>query len=204
MARGHLRIAEETGAKKAFAWAVDWPGWARSGKSAELARAALLEYAPRYAVIAAGAGLEPPDVDSDILDVVESVPGGSGTDFGVPSAITDADRQPVDAADAERLADLVAAAWTLFDRVAAAAPESLRKGPRCRRRGTSRHARGPSTALGRRPARGPEVDPALRRATDRVARARSRVGDGGPLRNGLDGLRRVSGGRSCERDDVIG
>jgi hypothetical protein len=130
MARGHLRIAEETGAKKAFAWAVDWPGWARSGKSAELARAALLEYAPRYAVIAAGAGLEPPDVDSDILDVVESVPGGSGTDFGVPSAITDADRQPVDAADAERLADLVAAAWTLFDRVAAAAPESLRKGPR--------------------------------------------------------------------------
>lgn len=58
------------------------------------------------------------------------MPGGSGTDFGVPSAITDADRRPVVAADAERLADLVAAAWTVFDRVAAAAPTSLRKGPR--------------------------------------------------------------------------
>ena len=114
MARGHLRIAEEIGAKKAFAWAVDWPGWARSGKTAVLARTALIGYAPRYGVV----------------DIVDSVPGGSGTDFGVPSAITDADRRMVTAPDAERLADLVAAAWTTFDRVASAAPASLRKGPR--------------------------------------------------------------------------
>lgn len=130
MASRRIPIAEETGAKKAFAWAIDWPGWARSGKTAELARTALLEYAPRYTVVAATAGLPLPDVDDDILDIVDSVPGGSGTDFGVPSAITDADRGPVTAADAERLADLVAAAWTVFDRVAAAAPASLRKGPR--------------------------------------------------------------------------
>src|SRR6185312_6987290 len=122
MARRHLRIAEEIGAKKAFAWGVDWPGWARSGKTAELARTALIGYAPRYAVVAATAGLQLPGLDDDIIEIVESVPGGSGTDFGVPSAITDADRQPVVAADAERLAGLVAAAWTVFDSVAAVAP----------------------------------------------------------------------------------
>ncbi len=130
MARGHLRIAEEIGAKKAFAWAVDWPGWARSGKTAVLARTALIGYAPRYGVVAATAGLQLPGLDDAVVDIVDSVPGGSGTDFGVPSAITDADRRMVTAPDAERLADLVAAAWTIFDRVASAAPASLRKGPR--------------------------------------------------------------------------
>ena len=130
MPAGVIRIAEEAGAKRAFAWAIDWPGWARAGKTSELARATLVEYAPRYALVAAVAGLDLPETDRASLDIVDSVPGGSGTDFGVPSAITDADRRPVVAADAERLADLVAAAWTVFDRVAAAAPTSLRKGPR--------------------------------------------------------------------------
>ena len=130
MARRQVPIAEETGAKKAFAWAIDWPGWARSGKTAELARSALIEYAPRYAAVANAAGLELPDVDEDILALLESVPGGSGTDFGVPSSITDADRREVTAPEAERLVALVGAAWSVFDRVAAAAPPTLRKGPR--------------------------------------------------------------------------
>ena len=30
MARTTIEIAEEIGAKKVFAWAIDWPGWARS------------------------------------------------------------------------------------------------------------------------------------------------------------------------------
>jgi hypothetical protein len=132
MARARIRIAEEVGAKKAFAWAIDWPGWARSAKTAEAARQALLAYAPRYEVAVRIARLEMPSVDGgvDEVDVVDSVTGGSGTDFGVPSAITDADRRRVTAAEAERLAALVAAAWTVFDRVAATSPASLRKGPR--------------------------------------------------------------------------
>ena len=130
MARTRLRIAEEAGAKKAFAWAIDWPGWARSGKTPDLARVALVEYAPRYDPVARAAKLELPDVGESVLDIVDSVAGGSGTDFGVPSAITDADRRRVTAADAERLASLIAAAWTVFDRIAAGAPASLRKGPR--------------------------------------------------------------------------
>lgn len=128
MASGRIRIGEEVGAKKAFAWAVDWPGWARSGKTAEAAREVLLAYAPRYAVVAEVAKLDPPVADG--VDIIDSVTGGTGTDFGVPSVITDADRQRVTAEQAERLALLVAAAWTVFDRVAARSPASLRKGPR--------------------------------------------------------------------------
>jgi hypothetical protein len=130
MAGDHIRIAEEAGAKKAFAWAIDWPGWARGGKTPELARAALIGYAPRYVAVAAVAGLELPDVTEGLCDIADSVPGGSGTDFGVPSSITDADRRQVTAPEAERLAALIAAAWKVFDRVADGAPETLRKGPR--------------------------------------------------------------------------
>ena len=63
-------------------------------------------------------------------EVVERTGGGGGTDFGVPSSITDLDRRPVDAAEAERQARLVEAAWAVFARVAAGAPAELRKGPR--------------------------------------------------------------------------
>jgi hypothetical protein len=130
MARGRLAIGEEVGTKRAFAWAIDWPGWCRSGKDAALAREALVAYAPRYAVAAKIAGLELPGVDDEHLEVVVRGKGGGGTDFGVPSTITKPDRQRVTKAQAERLASLVEAAWTVFDRVAAGAPASLRKGPR--------------------------------------------------------------------------
>ncbi len=122
-----IAVSVEATPKKAFAKAVDWPGWARSGKTAELALAALAGSASRYAVVAAEAdeAFEP-----GAFDVVEETGGGSGTEFGVPSAITDLDRRPVTAAEAERLARLVEAAWTVFDRVAAGAPAELRKGPR--------------------------------------------------------------------------
>jgi hypothetical protein len=129
MAGAPIAIAEEIGAKKAFAWAIDWPGWARGGKTAEAARETLLAYAPRYAVVVEAARLEMPGLDGEV-DVVDSVIGGSGTDFGVPSAITDADHRRVTSAEAKRSAALVAAAWTVFDRVAAMSPAELRKGPR--------------------------------------------------------------------------
>jgi hypothetical protein len=130
MPRDRIDIGEEVGAKKAFAWAIDWPGWCRSGKDAGFAREALLAYAPRYAVVARAAKLELPDIDGLKLDVVDSVAGGSGTEFGVPSAITDRDRRRVTAKEAERLAAIVEAAWTVFDKVAAKSPAELRKGPR--------------------------------------------------------------------------
>jgi hypothetical protein len=124
-------VAIEATPKKAFATAIDWPGWSRSGKTADLALEALAVAAARYAVVAAAAGETPPDVaDAGAFDVVERAAGGPGTDFGVPSRITDADRRPTSAADADRLRRLVAAAWVTLDRVVAAAPPELRKGPR--------------------------------------------------------------------------
>ncbi len=130
MGAGTIEIGEETGTKKTFVWAIDWPGWSRGAKTPELAQEALLAYAPRYAIVVKAAGLELPSIDDDALEVVESVGGGGGTDFGVPSSITDLDRKRVTTPQAARLADLVEAAWTVFDRVAAGAPASLRKGPR--------------------------------------------------------------------------
>jgi hypothetical protein len=124
--------------KKSFATAADWPGWSRSGKTEELALEALVEYAVRYAVVADAehrrfaASLTVAD-----LEVVERHEGAGGTEFGVPSRPTDHDARPTDPDDAARLAGLVHAAWRAFDRVAAAAPDELRKGPRGGGRNTS-------------------------------------------------------------------
>ena len=125
-----IEIGEEVGAKKTFVWAVDWPGWSRGGKDVALAIESLIEHRPRYEIVAREAGLSVPVVGPGDIETVDSVTGGAGTDFGVPSAITDADRRPTTTAEAKRLAGLVEAAWVVFDRVVAAAPAELRKGPR--------------------------------------------------------------------------
>lgn len=123
-----LAVALEVSAKKVFASALDWPGWSRSAKTPEAAIEALLAYAPRYEPIAREAELDfPPGFRVEVVDQEE---GGSGTEFGVPSRIHDAEREPVSKAEAARLAAIVAAGWLAFDRVAAGAPAELRKGPR--------------------------------------------------------------------------
>jgi hypothetical protein len=122
-----IELTVEAGAKKTFARAAEWPGWARSGKTEALALDSLAAYAARYRPVATLAGESLP---SEGYAVVERTGGGSGTDFGVPSAITDLDRRPLDAASANRLARLVEASWATLDLVAATAPAELRKGPR--------------------------------------------------------------------------
>lgn len=126
-----IGVAIEAGARKVFATAVDWPGWSRSGNTEAAALEALVASAERYAIAAAAAD-EPFTVPRGAadLDVVERVPGGTGTDFGVPSRVTQHDRRPVSEADAARLRRFVAGAWTVFDRTSASAPAELRKGPR--------------------------------------------------------------------------
>jgi hypothetical protein len=125
-----LPVAVESTAKRAFAWAVDWPGWCRGARTELLALEALAAAASRYAEVAGAAGLRFDPSVAERLDVVERVPGSSGTDFGVPGQVTPTDGTPVDATEADRLARLVEAAWAIFDQVAAAAPAELRKGPR--------------------------------------------------------------------------
>ena len=121
-------IVIETGTKKIFASALDWPGWSRGAKTADGAIEALAAYRSRYEPVARRAGLDLP-ADPD-FDVVQELPGGSGTDFGVPYEVTAADRAPLTEDDAARLAALVGAAWAELDAVAAVTPAELVKGPR--------------------------------------------------------------------------
>ncbi|WP_067171679.1 hypothetical protein [Microtetraspora niveoalba] len=121
------RVYLELGPKKVFACSLDWPGWCRIGSSEELAIETLTGYEPRYRLVAERAGL--PFSPGDPV-VVERVKGTSTTDFGAPDAVAEADRAPMDAEEADRGIALLRAAWEIFDEVAAASPEELRKGPR--------------------------------------------------------------------------
>jgi hypothetical protein len=115
--------------KRAFAAALDWPGWVRAGRDEEAALDALARYAARFAPVAAEAGV-PLAAGDPGFDVVERVEGTPTTEFGAPDGIGAADRVPASAVDGLRFAALVEAAWACFDRVVAGAPAELRKGPR--------------------------------------------------------------------------
>jgi hypothetical protein len=122
----------EQGGRRTFAVAVDWPGWARSGRGDEAALDALAEYLPRYEIVVRAAGQKSPATDAagPQFTVVERVPGNATTEFGAPGVVPKLDEQSWDADAAERQTALVAACWARLDEVAARAPAQLRKGPR--------------------------------------------------------------------------
>ena len=120
----------EVGTKKVFACSVDWPGWARSAKTEDGALEALAAYAERYRPVAEEAGVRFPKSVAETFDVTERVKGDASTDFGVPGMPVEGDATALTKAQAERLADLVASTWTVFDKVVKASPADLRKGPR--------------------------------------------------------------------------
>src|SRR5919202_605118 len=117
----------ELGKQRVFACGIDWPGWCRAGKTEQLALDALTAAGPRYARVASDAGVP---FSPDQVEVVERVNGSANTDFGVPGEILERDRAPLEPKEAERLANLIAAAWRELDRAAAASAAELRKGPR--------------------------------------------------------------------------
>ncbi len=124
----------EVGSSRVFAGAIDWPGWCRSGRDEAGALDALAGHGPRYAAALAAAGVQfalfvQPGAGS--LRVVERLRGGSGTDFGVPSATPSADDAPLDEGELVRQAAILRAAWAAFDDAARRhAADRLRKGPR--------------------------------------------------------------------------
>jgi hypothetical protein len=125
-----IAIYLEQGQRRVFGCSLDWPGWCRRDKTAELALERLASYAPRYAVVAGLAGLDFPAAGLLTFTVTERLDSPFGADFGAPMEIPAADAAPVQAAAARRMAALTGAAWQFFDQVAAAAPAQLRKGPR--------------------------------------------------------------------------
>jgi hypothetical protein len=127
-----IAIYLEVGAKRTFACAVDWPGWARSGRDEESAIAALLESASRYAKIVRGTRLgfvTPASISG--LRVSERLRGNATTDFGAPGAVPHVDAKPVSAVEVARIGRLIEATWRAFDdAVKSARGVTLSKGPR--------------------------------------------------------------------------
>ena len=121
----------EIAPKRTFAGAIDWPGWARSGRTEADALDALLAYSPRYARVAGRRSEFVEPSDASAFEIVERLRGGATTEFGAPGEIPKADGRPLDAAELERQLAIMKAAWTALDRAARAAiGATLRKGPR--------------------------------------------------------------------------
>lgn len=122
----------EVGYRRTFAIAVDWPGWARSGRDSEAALQALFEAGPRYRRLLATAELafEPVAAVGE-FEVVAELEGDSTTDFGSPGAIPEYDRAALPKADLPRLRTIFHACWHAFDvALEQARGRELRKGPR--------------------------------------------------------------------------
>ena len=216
---GEIAIFLEAGTRRVFASALDWPGWARAGKTAELAVEALTSYLPRYQPVARAAGLPPPMGDLVIAERHDGV--AKNADFGSLGEIAPSERRPLAAADGARLAALLEAAWGAFDAGAAEAPEQLRKGPRGGGRDTSQiigHVRGAEVMYARK--MGLARDKAAESGPDAAALLRARItaalqapacletpagaGRPGALRGGSAGTSWITCGRSRTRADAAG
>ena len=129
---GQIEVYLEVGAKRAFACAVDWPGWCRSGADEAAALQALLDCGPAYATVVRSARLgfvAPKRLEE--LRVVEHLPGNATTNFGAPGVIPSADREPASTPDAARLEKGIRAGWRALDAARKRATgKALRKGPR--------------------------------------------------------------------------
>ena len=95
-----MKVYIETGEKKVFACAEEWPGWCRCGKDEEKAMQALFDSRFRYArAVTGGKMVFVPPVNLYDHIVTARYQGDSGTDFGVPAVIPDSDREPVEQAE---------------------------------------------------------------------------------------------------------
>ena len=127
-----IRVMVERGKKKrTVACAFDWSGWDRSGKTEEAALQVLEAYRPRYAKVAALAGLSDEFGVAGELTVVERLEGIGMTDYyGLSGRAAAPEQEQMTEPECERKIALLRASWTSFDDVAARVSPGLRKGPR--------------------------------------------------------------------------
>jgi hypothetical protein len=117
--------------KRSVAFAIDWPGWSRGAKSADLALETLESYRERYRPVAHLAGLWREFDASGPLETVEDKVGTGSTDFwGISFSPSSLEDEPMDQAELERGIALLQACWAFFDGVAARVSPEMRKGPR--------------------------------------------------------------------------
>jgi hypothetical protein len=117
--------------KRSVAFSVDWPGWSRGARTAELALESLESYRGRYRPIASLAGMARAFDDAGPLEVVEDKAGTGSTDFwGISFSPSATEQGPMAEAELERAITLLRACWAFFDDVAARVSPEMRKGPR--------------------------------------------------------------------------
>jgi hypothetical protein len=127
-----IPVMVERGKKRrTVACAFDWSGWDRSAKTEEGALQVLESYRPRYAKVAALAGLSREFGATGELTVVERLDGIGMTDYyGVSGRAARPEHEQMTKKACERKLALLRASWKYFDDVAARVSPELRKGPR--------------------------------------------------------------------------
>ncbi|HEV8252976.1 MAG TPA: hypothetical protein VGQ66_06290 [Candidatus Limnocylindria bacterium] len=124
-------IEHGTKDKRSVAFSLDWPGWSRGAKTAELAMKTLESYRDRYRPVAALAGMAREFDAAGPLEIVEERVGTGSTDFwGISFSPSSTEHGPMSEAEFDRAITLLRAAWAYFDAVAARVSPEMRKGPR--------------------------------------------------------------------------
>ena len=128
-----MRTAVELGpkGKKYVAYAIDWPGLERNGKTREAALDHMDGYRARYATIARRAGYGDDFAAESATNVAIEYQGVGSTDFwGISFAHSEIDHEPMSSKELERQLALLDACWAEFDDIALRVSPELRKGPR--------------------------------------------------------------------------
>ena len=128
-----VRTVVERGPKdrKSVAFSIDWQGWSRGARTAELALETLESYRQRYRSVASLAGMAREFDAAGPLEIVEEKVGTGSTDFwGISFSPCAAEQGPMSETELERGITLLRACWAFFDDVAARVSPQLRKGPR--------------------------------------------------------------------------
>jgi hypothetical protein len=117
--------------KRSVAFSLDWPGWSRGDKSADLAIETLESYRARYRPVARLAKMVREFDAAGPLKVVEDKVGTGSTDFwGISFSPASAEQDPISDAELERAITLLRACWAFFDDVALRVSPEMRTGPR--------------------------------------------------------------------------
>jgi hypothetical protein len=114
--------------KRSVAFSLDWPGWSRGAKSAELALETLESYRERYRPVAGLAERAGEFDAAGPLEIVEDRVGTGSTDFwGISFSPSATEQGPMGEAELERGIMLLRACWAFFDGVAARVSPEMRK-----------------------------------------------------------------------------
>jgi hypothetical protein len=126
-----VEVTVEATPKRAFASALEWPGWCRSGRDEDAALEVLFGYGSRYARVLDGSGIRfRVPARASTLAVVERAKGDATTDFGAPSIPATAEATPIDRRWLTRHEETLRACWAAFDRAVEGVRGELAKGPR--------------------------------------------------------------------------